>query len=73
MSTKTSRAYVCGICGKQRTAEQMIYSSHTGIHYCRPERGRGLCKRPRGGVRTSPLASADPSAVAPSPALPGQV
>lgn len=38
--------YQCGVCGKRRPAEQMIYSSHTGARYCKPKNGR-LCKRPR--------------------------
>lgn len=42
----TTRRYPCGVCGKERKAEQMIYSSHTRTHYCAT-----LCKRPRGSRR----------------------
>jgi len=27
--------YACGTCGKEGTAEQMIFSTHTKVRYCR--------------------------------------
>jgi hypothetical protein len=27
--------YACGTCGKEGTAEEMIFSTHTKVRYCR--------------------------------------
>jgi len=43
-SMSSTRKYECGVCGRWKAADQMIYSTHTGRRFCASGR---LCKRPR--------------------------
>ena len=44
----SERRYRCGVCGKQDTAANMIYSRHTGARYCKD---MGACRKRIAGRR----------------------
>lgn len=52
VARKAAIRYECGVCGKRITAEQAIYSRHTGARYCAFDtdacRKRGKARKRKG-------------------------
>ena len=41
------RVFACARCGRRRSADQMVFSTHTRLHYCGPRHLDACARRAR--------------------------